>query len=129
MVKVGRLANRPEEIVPEEIKEKEQRVENCILVLVTAEKGDDISTAAVGLVKDIAKFCKEVKTNEVVILPFAHLSNSLLDYETAISAMKTIEEQLVGRFGVARAHFGSSKELLIHLYDHPGNARYESIIL
>lgn len=124
MVKVGRLANRPEGIVPEEVTEKEQRVENCILVLVTAEKGDEMATATTGLVKDIMKFCKEVNTQRVVVLPFAHLSNNLLDFETAICGMKMIEEQLADKCEVTRAHFGSSKELLMHLYDHPGNARY-----
>ena len=123
MIKLGRLANWPG-VVPEEVTEKEQRVENCILALVTAEKGDDIDAATTGLAKEIRKFCKEVKTQKVVVLPFAHLSNNLLDSENSVCEMKMIEEKLAGQCEVVRAHFGSSKELLIHLYDHPGNARY-----
>ena len=123
MVKVGELANWPG-VASEEVTEREQRVDNCILALVTAEKGDDIATATTSLAKEITKFCKEVGTRKVVVLPFAHLSNNLLDSESAISEMKIIEEKLAGQCEVIRAHFGSSKELLIHLYDHPGNARY-----
>ena len=123
MTKVGKLANWPG-VVPEEVTETEQRVNNCILALVTAEAGDDMEAATTGLAKEIKKFCKETGTRKVVVLPFAHLSNKLLDSESAISEMKMIEEKLEGQCEVIRAHFGSSKELLMHLYDHPGNARY-----
>lgn len=37
-VKIDRLANRPEEITPEEVKEKEQNCKDCIVVLITIEK-------------------------------------------------------------------------------------------
>ena len=123
-VKIERLANRPENIVPEKVEEKEQTSENCIVALITIEKGDKIKQTCFRLTKEISKMSKEVGHNKIVILPFAHLSNNLASSKDGIKAINLIEEELKKEFNVVRAHFGSHKSLLLDIYGHPGNARY-----
>ncbi len=123
-IKVGKLSNRPKDIRPEEILEKEQNCSDCIVVLVTVERGDDIKKCSFGLLKEIIKMKKEVGHKNVVILPFAHLSNNLAESEIVIKIISFIEDNLKKDFNVIRSHFGSHKDLLLDIYGHPGNARY-----
>jgi threonyl-tRNA synthetase len=123
-VKIDRLANRPENISPEEVKEKDQALEDCVVALITIEKGDNLKVNCDKLVKEIEIMCKEVSHNKVVVLPFAHLSNNLANSNDGIKAMGLVENELRKKFEVLRAHFGSHKSLLLDIYGHPGNARY-----
>lgn len=123
-VKVGRKSNRPKGITPEELRTKAESVEDCIVALVTAEKGDDVAKVSSDLASEISKMSREIYNKNIVILPFAHLSNKLSDPKDALAEMKLTEGHLKEKFRVTRAHFGSHKELLLHLYGHPGNVRY-----
>ncbi len=123
-VKIDRLANRPEEITAEEVKEKEQNCKDCIVVLITIEKNDNLKKFCSHLVDEIAKMSQEVGHKNIVILPFAHLSNNLAKAKDGIKAIGLIEEILQKSYNVMRAHFGSHKSLLLDIYGHPGNARY-----
>lgn len=123
-VKVSKLANRPKDIISEDIKEKEQECKDCIVVLTTIEKGDDIQKFSSSLVDEINKMSKEVGHKNIVILPFAHLSNNLARAKEGIEAINLIEEKLKKDHSPIRAHFGSHKSLLLDIYGHPGNARY-----
>ncbi len=123
-VKIDRLANRPEDITPEEVKEKEQDCKDCIVVLTTIEKEDKIERSSSQLADEIAKMSREVGHKNIVILPFAHLSNNLARAEEGIKAISLIEDRLKDDYNVLRAHFGSHKSLLLDIYGHPGNARY-----
>lgn len=123
-VKVGRMANRPEGITPEEVNESEQSCTNCVVALITVEKNDDTIKVSSGLSREISRMCNEVGRKDVAILPFAHLSNNLAKAEDGIEVISLIEEDLKKDFNVLRAHFGSHKELLLNIHGHPGNARY-----
>jgi len=123
-VKIDRMSDRPKDITPEEVQEKEQNCKDCVVALVTVEKNDDIEKTSSGLSEEVAKMCQEVGHKNVVILPFAHLSNNLAKAKDGIKIVLLIEENLKNKFNVMRAHFGSHKELLLDIYGHPGNARY-----
>jgi len=73
---------------------------------------------------EVAKMSQEVGHKNIVILPFAHLSNNLAKVKEGIKAITLIEEKLKENYNVIRAHFGSHKSLLLDIYGHPGNARY-----
>jgi threonyl-tRNA synthetase len=122
--KIDRLANRPEDITPEEVNEKEQTCKDCIVALITVEEGDKIKQVCSNLTKEIAKMSDEVGHKNIVILPFAHLSNNLAKAKEGINALDLIEKELTKKFNVMRAHFGSHKSLLLDIHGHPGNARY-----
>lgn len=123
-IKIDRLANRPKDITPEEIKEKEQECRRCIVVLVTIEKEDKIKESTTKLAREIKKMSREMKEKTIVLLPFAHLSNSLSKAKEGIEAMNLLEKKLRRKSRILRGHFGSHKSLLLDIYGHPGNARY-----
>ena len=128
--KIGKLADRPSNVAPEDIRENEQSCEDCVVALITIEKGDNISINAHALADEIAKMTFEVKRESVVILPFAHLSNNLANSEDSLKCLDIIEKDLAKqKFKVHRSHFGSHKELLLDIYGHPGNARYREFYL
>jgi len=123
LVKLERIANRPVDIRPEEVKYKEQSCKDCVVALITVEDKDDPEIVAEKLSKEIIIMAKNVGQNSIVLLPFAHLSNNLADTKKAIKTLGIIEKYLKD-YNVLRAHFGSHKELLLDIYGHPGNARY-----
>ena len=118
------MSDCPEDITPEEVSEKEQHCKDCVVALVTIEKDDDVKKTSSGLSEEVAKMCQEVGHKNIVILPFAHLSNNLAKTKDSIEIISLIEENLKKEFDVMRAHFGSHKELLLDIYGHPGNARF-----
>ena len=118
------LSTRPHGVLPENILEKTQSMQDCIVAFVTIERGDTPPKAA-QLAKEILQFCADTKHNAVFLCPFAHLSNNLAKSEEALLVLKEIASNLeVMNASLRVGHFGSDKELLIHLYGHPGNARY-----
>ncbi|HYH36164.1 MAG TPA: threonyl-tRNA synthetase editing domain-containing protein [Candidatus Saccharimonadales bacterium] len=122
-IKVGLLANRPHNVQPEPVTESEQSQADGVIVLITAEKGDSQETLK-SLRKDIAKMAEDVGRKSIVILPFAHLSNNLLDSSSSIKLFENLKKDLAGDFEVKRGHFGSHKEFLLDVFGHPGNVRY-----
>ncbi len=122
--KINKLSNRPKGIKPEEIKEKEQKRKDCIVSLITIEKEDILKKADFEIAKEISKMSKEVGHNNIIILPFAHLSNNLASTKECIEVINSIENKLKKKFNITREHFGSHKSLLIDIYGHVGNVRY-----
>jgi threonyl-tRNA synthetase len=122
--KVIKLANRPYNINPEKINGNGKECKDCIVILITVEKGDSAINIVPKLAEEIKKMSEEIKRKSVVLLPFAHLSNNLALAEEGISFINELEKSLKVDLEVIRDHFGSHKELLLSLYGHPGNARY-----
>ena len=59
------------------------------------------------------------------LCPFAHLSSNLAQAKEALPILERVVIELKdSEINLTEGHFGSDKELLIHLYGHPGNARY-----
>jgi threonyl-tRNA synthetase len=122
-VKVGKLSNRPKDIHPEKIKKKNQNCKDCIVVFLTVEKDDGSADSAKQISKEIKKMSEEIGHKNVVLLPFAHLSNNLAQSEKVLQTLELIEKSL-SEYNVSRSHFGSHKSLLLDVYGHPGNARF-----
>ncbi len=122
-IKIGTLANRPKDVRPEPVVEPEQSQEDCVVALITAENGDTQGKLK-ALGKDITKMTEDVGRRSVVILPFAHLSNNLLESSAAIELLEQLRQDLSKDFDVKRSHFGSHKEFMIDVFGHPGNVRY-----
>lgn len=123
-VKIVGISTRPKDIIPEEVKEKDQDCRDCVVVFVTVEKNDEVEKTSSALSEEVAKMCKEVGHKNIVLFPFAHLSNNLAKTTDGITIISHVENILKKDFDVIRAHFGSHKELLLHTYGHPCNARY-----
>ncbi len=123
--RVGELADRPATICPEPVGERERFCHDCVVALITVERGDVVDEVAEKMAREIEKMARDVGRTKIVLLPFAHLSSSLADSTTGIAAIKRIAEHVSSAaLDVERGHFGSHKELLIDLYGHPGNTRF-----
>ena len=119
-IEIGQLANRPANVHPEPVTETAQSETNCVVALITVESGDTVEST-VRVVDDIKKMAQDVGHNNIVILPFAHLSSNLADSETSVPILENIKSKLSDEFNVKRGHFGSHKEYLLEGFGHPGN--------
>ncbi|MDP2845040.1 MAG: threonyl-tRNA synthetase editing domain-containing protein, partial [Candidatus Methanoperedens sp.] len=101
---------------------KKGRMEEALTVFVAVEKNDEdnIEYAAKQTAEEIRKVTEQVKTNRVMLYPYAHLSSSLSSPKTAIEILKKLEELLkVAAFEVKRAPFGWYKSFTIKCKGHP----------
>ena len=118
------LATRPKGIIHGEILDENISAQDCILAFVTIENSDSKEKSA-KLVGEILKFCKDTGRENVILCPFAHLSNDLAPSKEALPVFAEISKELkASGVHLTEGHFGSDKELLIHVYGHRGNTRY-----
>lgn len=105
---------------PEELKEKgEVEVKEPLVVLIAVEKGDNDKTVG-QLVDAVKKTSSEVKTKNIVLYPYAHLSPNLANPDTALEYMVEAEHTLQKEgFKVTRAPFGYYKEFELKVKGHP----------
>jgi threonyl-tRNA synthetase len=101
---------------------KKGRMEEALTVFVAVEKNDEdnIDFVAKKTAEEIKKVTEQVKTNRVMLYPYAHLSSSLASPKAAIEALKKLEELLKeAAFEVKRAPFGWYKSFTIKCKGHP----------
>ncbi len=101
---------------------KKGRMEEALTVFIAVEKNDEenIEYAAQQTAEEIRKVTEQVKTNRVMLYPYAHLSSSLASPKAAVEALKKIEELLKeAKFEVKRAPFGWYKSFTIKCKGHP----------
>lgn len=101
---------------------KKGRMEEALTVFMAVEKNDEenLEYAAAQAVVEIKKVTEQVKTNRVMLYPYAHLSSSLSSPKAAIETLKKIEDLLKeAQFDVKRAPFGWYKSFTIKCKGHP----------
>ena len=120
------LSTRGVDVAPEDITHTEYGSENCIAVFITVEKSDDIESVTSLIAKEIENFCIDTQENKITLCPFAHLSHSLAPFKIGIQFFDLLEEYLKSKniYEITRVHFGSDKEVLVHIFGHSGNVRY-----
>jgi threonyl-tRNA synthetase len=104
-----------EDIIPNQVLEGESK--DCLVVLIAVEKGDSINSIK-ELIDSIKKIAAEVKTKNIVIYPYAHLSSNLGNPTTAIEILNKVATSLKG-FKVSTAPFGYYKEFELKVKGHP----------
>src|SRR3989344_3176601 len=104
----------------EDLKDKElKEVKECLVVLTAIESGDNDQTVK-QLIDAVKKTSKEVKTNKIVLYPYAHLSSKLSPPNTALEYLTEAEHALSqDGFQVTRAPFGYYKEFELKVKGHP----------
>ncbi|MBU3966889.1 MAG: threonine--tRNA ligase [Euryarchaeota archaeon] len=110
--------------VAEKIEEslKKGRMEEALTVFVAVEKGDEdnIEYTLQQTFVEIKKVIDQVKTDRIMLYPYAHLSSSLASPKAAVDALKKLEELLKeASFEVKRAPFGWYKSFTIKCKGHP----------
>jgi threonyl-tRNA synthetase len=109
----------PEEIVDSN---RHGKYENVLVSFCTIEKEDETNPGQVAkeASESILEVAKSVKTNRVLIYPYAHLSSSLAAVKTAMSVLVRLTEELKSRaIEVYRSPFGYYKTFTLHCLGHP----------
>lgn len=120
------LSTRPGNIVHGDILDEKQSSHDCIVAFVTIEKGDSAEKVP-DVVEEVIRFSRDTGHKNIFLCPFAHLSNNLASAKDSLSLLNIISSKLRDTdVHLTEGHFGSDKELLIHLYGHPGNARFRA---
>ncbi len=104
----------------EEVTEKEKkRVEECLVVFTSVEKGDDESIIPKYL-DEIEKIASQVNTKKIILYPWVHLSSNPSKPEAALEILKKAEEELKKKaYEVTRAPFGWYKAFTVSCKGHP----------
>ena len=102
----------------EDLSEKE--VKDCLVVLTSIENGDNDETVK-ELVESVKKTAEDVKSKNIVLYPYAHLSSNLANPDTAVEYLTLAEHTLAKdkSLKVTRAPFGYYKEFEIKCKGHP----------
>ncbi len=105
----------------EDWKQEKQRVEECLVVFTSVEKDDekDPEKISENLALEIKKVAHDVKVNNIVLYPYAHLSKTLASADVALAILKKTESILSKELSVQRAPFGWYKEFTIKCKGHP----------
>ena len=107
----------------EELKESEKKpkkVKEALVVFIAVEKKDsNIKEVVSELAKNVKDIAKQVKAENIVLYPYAHLSNDLSSPEIAINIFDEAEKSLSKEFKVTRAPFGYYKSFELKVKGHP----------
>ena len=108
--------------IAEDTDRLEGRMEECLTVFITVEKEDEKDQEAVikNALDEIIKVAKNLKVNNIVVYPYAHLSSDLAPPRVARGILVEMERRLkeIG-YNVLRAPFGWYKAFKISCKGHP----------
>lgn len=115
---VTKKAGKFAEEIPEEL--KKGGLEEALAAFIAVEKGDedDPSGAVAQGAKEIRAVTKSVKTDRVMLYPYAHLSDDLAKPDVAVQVMKDLETEL-SEMEVKRSPFGWYKSFRLSCKGHP----------
>lgn len=105
-----------------ELSEKEKKGEEVgesLVVLTAVEKGDVVEEGVEELVKNAKELASQVKAENVVLYPYAHLSSNLGSPENAVEILEKSAKKLKKNFEVSVAPFGYYKEFELKVKGHP----------
>jgi len=111
-----------EEVEPIKGEEKQDSMDEVLVAFCTVEKADEGDTEAVALraTAEIAEVASKVKTNNILVYPYAHLSSDLGPPSVAIPLLRRVAELLTSEgFNVKRSPFGYYKSFKLECKGHP----------
>ena len=105
--------------IAEEAEQKENRVEEVVVLFTAIEEGDTIQIGQIAI-DDVRAFLGKQKTNRILIYPFAHLSSNLSQPSEALKIIKSMEIYAKEKgIETYRAPFGWNKQFTISIKGHP----------
>ncbi len=107
--------------IAEENVDLEGRIENGLAVFIAVESEDEkeikeIVEEAKGEIEDVAS---QLKTDKIMLYPYAHLSDDLASPKGAVEILKNLEKSLKSDFKTKRAPFGWYKSFEVSCKGHP----------
>ncbi|MCD6093018.1 MAG: threonine--tRNA ligase [Candidatus Aenigmarchaeota archaeon] len=105
----------------EEWRKGREKISDCLVAFTSVERNDEKDTEQVSknFAKEIEKVAEEVKTNSIVLYPYAHLGRDLASPDAALKILKNAENILKKRYKTYRAPFGWYKAFTIKCKGHP----------
>jgi len=105
--------------VAEEAEKKETRLEEIVVLFTAVEQGDTEQVAKKA-VEEVKASLEQIKTNKILIYPYAHLSSNLAKPSDALNIVKQMEaEAKRARIETYRTPFGWNKKFSIQVKGHP----------
>jgi len=107
---------------PEKTEKKKDRMDEALTVFIAVEKIDEkaSSQAVSQVVSEIEKTADQLKTNNIMLYPYAHLSSDLASPKKAQEILVEIEYEVKQKnFNVKRSPFGWYKAFKISCKGHP----------
>ena len=100
---------------------KSGRLEDALTVFIAVEKADEVNPDEMVQkgVSEIEKVAGQVKTESIMLYPYAHLSSDLSSPKVAVYVLTAMEKELSGKYTVKRAPFGWYKAFRISCKGHP----------
>ncbi len=106
-----------------ELSENEKKggeAKDALVVMTAIEKIDNnVKEVVSKLVENIKDVASQVKTKNIVLYPYAHLSSNLSSPEIATEVLNAAEKELKKSFSVVKAPFGYYKEFELKVKGHP----------
>ena len=105
--------------IAEEAEKKPIRLDELVVLFTAVEEGDDKATAQKAI-SEVHVFLEKLKTNRILIYPYAHLSSDLAKPAEALKIVK-IMEAYAREKGIEtyRAPFGWNKQFTLAIKGHP----------
>jgi len=117
---IKKAIKNPQELTKEQ--EKLREVKEVLVILTAVEKIDE-NNEKIGeeYVKNVRELAGQVKAENIVLYPYAHLSSSLSSPDFALSILEKAEKELAKdkKLKVTRAPFGYYKEFELKCKGHP----------
>lgn len=105
--------------IAEEVEKKKYRLENIVVLFTALEEGDNEEVVKKAL-DEVKSSLDVIKTNKILIYPYAHLSKNLANPNIALKLIKEMENYSK-KIGIEtyRAPFGWNKQFAIQIKGHP----------
>jgi len=111
----------------EETEQKPVRLEELVVLFTCVEDGDR-SEAAHQAIDDLKEYLATIKTNRILIYPYAHLSGTLASPSEAFKVLKEMESYAKSLgMETYRAPFGWCKEFSLSIKGHPLAEQFRTV--
>jgi len=107
-------------------KNETEHLTECLIAFITLEKKDNTKKVN-AMVTEIHEICDEYEVERIMLIPFAHLSNNLLNHKDARKLLNEMEDILRDKFHLLVSEFGAEKGLMMELNIGPNNVKFRSI--
>lgn len=97
---------------------KKQRIDECLVVFTTVEKGDTPKIVQ-KYVDEIKNIAEKIKPKAIVLYPYAHLSSNLAGAKESKQILKSAEKVLSKDYKTYTSPFGWYKSFTISCKGHP----------
>ena len=117
---IKKAIKNPQELTKEQEKSKE--VKEVLVILTAVEKVDESNESILQeYVKNVKELASQVKAENIVLYPYAHISSSLSSPDFALEILENAEKELAKdkKLKITRAPFGYYKEFELKCKGHP----------